>query len=288
MKKKIVGLGELLWDMLPTGKQIGGAPGNFSFHAGQLGLDSTLVSAVGKDALGEELLAVANERGLQHIIIQIDKPTGTVDVKLDEQGIPQYTIVENVAWDFIPFTPELEQLATEADAVCFGSLAQRNAISRSTILHFLDVMKPGAMKVFDINLRQQFYSRDILQESMRRVNVLKLNDEEVSVVRDLFGYPEGTLLDTCVRLMEDYNLTSVILTCGTEGSYILNGSERSFMNTPKVQVADTVGAGDSFTAAYCAAVMQGKSIYEAHRLAVEVSAYVCTQNGAMPLLPKQQ
>lgn len=283
--KQIVGIGELLWDMLPAGKQIGGAPGNFAFHAGQCGAESTLVSAVGQDDLGKELLAVAKSKNLNAQVEVLTQPTGTVDVELDENGIPSYTIVESVAWDYIPYTKSLEDLAHATDAVCFGSLAQRNQVSRNTIYRFLDAMKPDALKIFDINLRQHFYTKEIIEESLERTNILKLNDEEVEVLKDLLQIDKTDVDDVCHYLMDKYGLSIVILTCGINGSRIYSEDVVSCLPTPKVEVADTVGAGDAFTAAFCTSFLQNHNIKIAHQKAVEVSAYVCTQNGAMPTLP---
>lgn len=283
-KKKIVGFGELLWDCLPTGRQIGGAPGNFAFHATQCGLDGVMVSAVGNDASGDDILAEADRRGLKYVCARIDHPTGWVEVQLDAAGVPQYIIHEEVAWDYIPFTPRLERLAREADAVCFGSLAQRSRESRATLKRFLNLMKPEALKVFDINLRQNFFTKEVISESLQAASILKLNDEEIGVVAKLLGYEYKDYESACRRIMADYNLTLVILTCGASGSYVFSPEETSYMDTPKVEVADTVGAGDAFTASFIASYMQGKSLKESHQLAVEIAAFVCTQKGAMPIL----
>lgn len=283
----IVGMGEALWDVLPEGKKIGGAPANFAYHVSQFGLDSRVVSAVGRDADGEEILDVFAGKGLACQIEQVDYPTGTVQVTLDAAGVPCYEIKEGVAWDNIPFTDALEGLARSTRAVCFGSLAQRGPVSRATILRFLDTMPDGdgQLKIFDINLRQEFYTPEILCESLRRCNVLKINDEELAVVSRLFGFPEADAQGQCRRLLSENGLKLLILTCGTQGSYVFTPDAVSYLDTPEVQVADTVGAGDSFTAAFTAALLRGRPVAEAHRLAVEVSAYVCTQHGAMPELP---
>lgn len=287
MNKFIVGLGEALWDVLPEGKKIGGAPANFAYHVSQFGLKSLAVSAIGKDKLGEELLANFDDNGLNYHIPAVDYPTGTVQVEIDQAGIPQYSIKENVAWDNIPFTPELEEIARNTRAVCFGSLAQRSVVSRTTILNFLDAMPKDedTLKVFDINLRQGFYNKEIICESLRRCNILKINDEELVTVSRLKGYPGIDLQDKCWILLGKYNLKMLILTCGVNGSYVFTPGKVSFQPTPSVEVADTVGAGDSFTAAFISSILKGKTVEEAHHRAVETSAYVCTQAGAMPILP---
>ena len=283
----VVGMGEALWDMLPEGKKIGGAPANFAYHVSQFGLDSRVVSAVGEDELGVEILKNFHEKKLNCMIETVPYPTGTVQVELDRNGVPCYDIREGVAWDNIPFTPALEGLARQTRAVCFGSLAQRSVVSRETINRFLDVMPDGEgqYKIFDINLRQGFYTKEIICGSMRKCNILKINDEELVTISRMFGYPGIDLQDKCWILLAKYNLRMLILTCGVNGSYVFTPGEVSFVETPKVEVADTVGAGDSFTAAFVASILKGLPIPEAHKLAVETSAFVCTQNGAMPVLP---
>lgn len=284
----VVGIGEALWDILPEGKKLGGAPANFAYHVSQFGLQSRVVSAIGDDKLGNEILENFQDKGLQTLIEKVPYPTGTVQVQLDTEGVPCYEIKENVAWDNIPFTDKLKQLAKKTCAVCYGSLAQRNVVSRETINAFLDAMPngKGQYKVFDINLRQGFYTREILCSSMERCNILKINDEELVTVSRMFGYPGIDLQDKCWILLAKYNLEMLILTCGVNGSYVFTPGNVSFVETPKVEVADTVGAGDSFTAAFISAVLKGKTVTEAHQLAVNVSAHVCTQNGAMPKLPE--
>lgn len=286
MERKIVGLGEALWDCLPDGKKLGGAPANFAYHAGQFGFDTLAVSALGEDTLGEETIAALEEHKLNYLMPRIPYPTGTVQVTLDEQGIPTYNIREGVAWDNIPFTPEIEEVAKTCQAVCFGSLAQRSVVSRETIGKFLDATPSDCVKIFDINLRQSFFTKEIIEASMRRCNILKINDEELVVVSRMFELPDLNEEKRCKQLIKDYNLDILVLTCGTNGSYVFTADKSYYQPTPKVEVADTVGAGDSFTGSFCAALLKGKSIPEAHELAVKVSAFVCTQNGAMPTLPK--
>lgn len=280
-------MGEALWDVLPEGKKIGGAPANFAYHVSQFGLTSCVVSAVGPDALGKEIQENLTSKGLNHLIAEVPYPTGTVQVEIDQAGVPQYEIKENVAWDNIPYTSQLESLAKRTQAVCFGSLAQRNVVSRETINRFLDAMPQteDSLVVFDVNLRQGFYNKEILCNSMKRCNILKINDEELVTVSRMFGYPGIDLQDKCWILMGKYNLKMLILTCGINGSYVFTPGNVSFQPTPKVDVADTVGAGDSFTAAFIASILKGKSVAEAHSIAVRTSAFVCTKDGAMPVLP---
>ena len=286
-KRYVVGLGEALWDVLPDGKKLGGAPANFAYHAGQFGLDTIAVSALGEDKLAEETIKALEEHGLTYLMPRVPYPTGTVQVTLSGDGIPSYEIRENVAWDNIPYTPEMTDIAKHCRAVCFGSLAQRNVTSWATIRQFLDDTPEDCLKIFDINLRQQFCTKNVIEESLKRCNVLKINDEEVVTFSHLFGYEGLDMRETCLKILSTYGLQMLVLTCGTNGSYVFTPSITSFQDTPKVEVADTVGAGDSFTGSFCAAILNGKSIEEAHKIAVEVSAYVCTQNGAMPTYSKK-
>lgn len=285
--KVIVGIGEALWDVLPEGKKLGGAPANFAYHVSQFGLESCAVSAVGDDELGKEIRSNFEEKKLQTLIETVPYPTGTVQVEIDKLGVPQYDIKENVAWDNIPFTPQIEELAHRTKAICFGSLAQRSKVSRNTIEQFIEAMPKteDTLIVFDVNLRQSFYSRDVLDRSMKRCNVLKINDEELITISRMLGYQGTDLQSKCWILLGRYHLKMLILTCGVNGSYVFTPGSMSFIATPKVKVADTVGAGDSFTGAFVASILKGLSVADAHQKAVNVSAFVCTQRGAMPTLP---
>lgn len=288
-KPLVIGMGEALWDVLPEGRKIGGAPANFAFHAGQAGMDARVVSAVGRDALGDETLLTLQQKGLNtDAVARVDFPTGVVQVTLSEGGIPQYDICEGVAWDNIPFTPALDELARNAQAVCWGSLAQRSEVSRNCIYRFLDAMpsEQGRLKVFDINLRQHFYSLDVIEASCQRANVLKINEEELVIVSELLRLGTPLVEQQCRLLMERFSLDMLVLTCGCNGSYIFTPVETSFRVTPLVQVADTVGAGDSFTATLVADLLKGASVGVAHEHAVQLAAYVCTQQGAMAEWPE--
>ena len=281
----VTGIGEVLWDVLPEGKKLGGAPANFAYHASQFGLESRVVSAVGPDSLGEEILSGLRRKGLGCMIATVPYPTGTVQVELDGNGIPCYDIKQNVAWDNIPYTPELEVLAKHTGAVCFGSLAQRSPVSRETINRFMDAMPEGSLRIFDINLRQNFYTKDIICDSMHKCNILKINDEELEIVSVMLDLPGGTQQSRSEALLSMFGLKALILTCGATGSHVFTSEETSYIETPQVEVADTVGAGDSFTAAFVSGLLKGLDIRQAHRLAVRTSAFVCTQEGAMPVLP---
>ena len=296
MENYIVGLGEVLFDCLPTGKKLGGAPANFAYHATKCGLRGIAVSAIGHDDDGVEVRRELESHGLKVHLEETDFPTGTVQVTLDAAGVPQYEICPNVAYDNIPWTPTMECIARNARAVCFGSLAQRCAVSRSTIQRFLDAMPEDSLKVFDINLRQYWYDRETIESSLHRCDILKLNDEEVGLVADILGLgkvpvpthetplgPEHFEV-VCRAMMQAYGIGLVILTCGAQGSYVI-ADEVSFLPTPKVKVVDTVGAGDAFTGAFVAALLCGKPLAQAHEDAVRISAYVCTHPGAMPPYP---
>lgn len=283
MKNTVVGLGEILWDVFPERKVLGGAPANFAYHASQFGFNGYAVSAIGDDLLGKEIITSLEEKGLNNLLERTDYPTGTVQVTLNKAGIPQYEICENVAWDNIPFTVRTENLAKNTQTLCFGSLAQRNSISRETIRKFIAAMPEDSLKIFDINLRLNFYSKEIIHESLEMSNMMKINEEEVIKVANLYGW-KGDEQEICARLIEDYKLDILVLTKGTDGSFVFTPHQTSYQPTPKVHVADTVGAGDSFTAAFVAAYLNGKRIEDAHQLAAEVSAYVCLHHGAMPKL----
>lgn len=287
MGKYIVGIGEVLWDLLPDDKKPGGAPANFAYHVSQFGLKGCVASAIGNDSLGKELISGFESIGLDFLLAEVDYPTGTVVVSIDEKGIPEYEITKNVAWDNIPFTSRFKNLSRNTIAVSFGSLAQRNHVSEETIYSFLADVKSqeDALIIFDVNLRQDFYDKRILHKSMEYCNVLKINDEELEVISPMFDIVNMDNKDKCRFLLEKYNLKMLILTCGINGSYIFSEDMTSYKPTPKVEVEDTVGAGDSFTAAFIASILRGKSIAESHEIAVNTSAFVCSCKGAMPKLP---
>lgn len=295
-----VGIGEVLFDCLPDGKRLGGAPANFAYHAAQLGLRAGVVSAIGDDALGRLATRLLWDKGLTPLLATVPYPTGKVKVEISDQGIPSYDILPNMAYDNIPYTPQTERIAKRCMCACFGSLAQRGSVSQHTIRRFLDAMPNGSLQVFDANLRQNWYTREVLFDSLLVCNVLKLSDEELAVVNklmrhDLDSAPEhyesdsqrvSRYRETCQSLAKEFYIPIIIVTCGSRGSYVYTAAgEESFLPSPEVCVADTVGAGDAFTATFCTALVARESIAEAHRKAVEVSAYVCTQHGAMPTLP---
>lgn len=288
MDKLFVGMGEALWDIFPDGKRIGGAPANFAFHAARLGFDSLCISAVGNDPEGDAIVEVFRGKGLRHLLPRVEQPTGTVRVTLDAEGVPSYEIVREVAWDYIPTLPEADAIAARTTVFCFGTLAQRNPVSRRAIGRFLDCMpsEAGRLKVYDINLRQQFYDRETIVDSLAKADLLKLNDEELEVLHRMLGLPsDPQRAARCI--MERYGIALVAITCGACGSHVFASGQSSFFDTPRVAVCDTVGAGDAFTAGLCSGLAAGCSVREAHRIAVDVSAYVCTCPGAMPELPAE-
>ena len=281
MKKKpiIIGIGELLWDVLPTGKKAGGAPINFVYHASKLGAESYAISAVGKDPLGDEIMQEINKIGIGYLIERVNYPTGTVLVELKE-GIPNYTIIEGVAWDHIPLTESTKTLAKKADAVCFGTLAQRSETSRETIQTLLSFVPENSYRILDVNIRQHYYSKEIIVSSLRICNVFKINDDELLMIKSIFEIDEMSDADACKWLVENFNLKFMILTAGANYSDIYTRDDVSHIATPKVKVADTVGAGDSFTGAFISSILDGKMLAEAHQAAVDRAALVCTRAGA--------
>lgn len=279
-KPIVVGIGELLWDVLPTGKKAGGAPINFVYHATQLGAEGYAISAVGKDELGEEIVQELDNNHIAYCIESVDYPTGTVEVTL-EKGIPTYNIIENVAWDHIPVSSKAIEIVKEAKAICFGTLAQRNMDSRKALTELLSYAPEDALRFFDINIRQNYYSKELILDLLGKANILKINDEELEMLRPMMGL-EGDYEVCCKALLEKYGLKYVILTAGSKFSAIYSTDENSVIGTPKVAVADTVGAGDSFSGAFVYSILAGKSLKEAHRKAVNTAAFVCSKEGAWP------
>ncbi len=280
-KPIVIGIGEFLWDVLPTGRKAGGAPVNFAYHASQHGAEGWGISAVGDDVDGRELLEVTGGHGIRTLVATVGYPTGTVDVQLND-GQPVYTIHENVAWDYIPLTDAMLALARQAGALCFGTLAQRNGASRQTTLALIAAAPEDAYRIYDINLRQHYYSKKLIEQSLDMANILKINDEELLTLQEMFALPVGTD-EACRLLQKRYELKMVVLTGGSRFSSVYYGDGKiSTLPTPKVDVVDTVGAGDSFTGCLIASLLTGSSVEEAHRRAVDTAAYVCTTAGAWP------
>jgi fructokinase len=281
----VVGIGEMLWDVFPEGKKLGGAPLNFSHHCGQLGASAHPVSAVGADADGAEIRQILASKNLPDAQVQTDTahPTGRVNVTL-QNGKPTYEILAEVAWDYIRFDQNLWDLASRADAVCFGSLAQRSPVSCTTIQAFLEAMRPEALRIFDVNLRQNFYSKEILETSLRHANIFKLSDEELPTLARFFDLT-GQVLNQLQALRGMFDLRLVAYTRGGEGSLLVTANETSDHPGIPTEVVDTVGAGDSFTATLCMGLLQNLPLAEINRRACQVASFVCSQSGATPQLP---
>ncbi len=281
----IAGLGELLWDCFPEGKRPGGAPANFAFHASRLGARGVAVSRIGEDREGDELAASLARAGLDISKLQSDASHSTGSVRIEFAcGQPQYEIVAPAAWDFLSWTTELAALAAECDAVCFGTLAQRAAVSRETIQRFVSVnkeRKPDALRIFDVNLRQRYFSRELLLWGMERATVLKLNAEELPVLAALFGW-ETEPHAAIASLFERFPVRFAALTLGGDGAWLVSREERAFAKPLKVAVADTVGAGDAFAAALAVGLFVARPLQTVVDDANALGAYVASQPGAMP------
>lgn len=278
-----IGLGEVLWDMFPSGKVLGGAPSNFAYHLNSLGINCIPVSSVGSDSLGEEIISSLTNKSLSIEYIQVNPNynTGVVEVKVDNEGKPSYIIKENVAWDNIEFDLKLKNLTKRCSAVCFGSLAQRSEISRNTIKKFLTELPDDSLKVFDINLRQNFYSKSLIVQSLKCASALKLNDDELNIIGGILEL-EGSDEFLISHLMDNYNLCLITLTKGDKGSLIITPKEESFREPEKVEIIDTVGAGDAFTAGLVYGLLKKYDLQKTHLIANRLASYVCTQAGATP------
>lgn len=286
-KIKIIGLGEILWDMLPEGKKLGGAPTNFSYYVSKLGQIGIIASRVGNDSSGKEILESMEKLELNNKYIQIDPnyPTGTVSVKIDNKGQPDYEILHNVAWDFLDFNKSWKHLAEEADVICFGTLVQRSYKSKNTIFNFLKSAKPEAIKLLDINIRQNFYSIEVIEESIKLSNILKLNTNELKLIRNLFNYSNNkNEIDLCLDIINDFKLDLLCLTRGEKGSIIMSGKEYYEHKGYKVSVVDTIGAGDAFTAAMIVQYIKSKTLQEISDLANRLGSWVSSQSGPTPEL----
>jgi fructokinase len=281
----IVGLGELLWDLLPAGAQLGGAPANFAYITSLLGDKGIPASRLGQDSLGADAIRRLRELNLPTEFIQkdADHPTGTVKVEVDRAGQPRFEIAESVAWDFLEWTPQWQKLAQQADAACFGSLAQRSEESRITIRKFLQATRKSAVRVFDVNLRQNFYSKEGLAESMKLATIVKLNHEELPRILSLFDL-ETRGDEASARRLLLHEVKLVCITRGSSGSLLVSADEFNEHPGFKVKVADTVGAGDAFTAALVHGHLRGTSLAQINETANRVGAWVASQPGATPSL----
>lgn len=284
----VVAVGEALWDVFSDGPRFGGAPANLACHAAAMGAEVFMVSQVGDDELGDQAMTALREYGVNtdNIGRSAVYPTGTVEVKLDTAGKPQFTISENVAWDRIPWSEQLIELASKADAVCFGTLGQRHEVSRRTIQQFVAAANPSALRILDVNLRAPFYDRSVIDQSLDLANVFKLSDDELPIIAPMLGI-DASESETLSQLAQRYHLRLVALTRGEHGAMLLDGKHASHAEGRRVAVQDTVGAGDSFTAVLTLGILEGSPLDVINQRACQVAAYVCSQAGATPSLPKQ-
>ena len=284
---KVAGLGEVLWDAFPDGEKFGGAPANFTCHCNSLGAEAYVVSCIGKDQRGAKAREFLDNHGVNTSCLSESEAheTGVVIVTLDDAGKPEYEIKEGVAWDNIPLSDRMKALAPQLNAVCFGSLCQRDDVSRDTIRQFLAATCPDCLRVFDINIRQNFYNDEIIRSSLEAANVLKLNDEELPIVAEMIG-ADGSDEETVGAVIDQFGLRLVALTCGPEGALMVTPDESSFAAPPVTDVINTVGAGDSFTAAMIMGFLNNKPLDQINMEANRLAAFVCTQHGAVPALPE--
>ncbi len=288
MKPIVIGIGEILWDLLPAGPRMGGAPANFACHAHALGADATVISRVGDDDAGALLLENLGRLGVSTVAIDHDPdhPTGTVEVSLAADGQPQFRIIEEVAWDHLKLSPKLLHLASQADAICFGTLGQRSEVSGHTIRQIVAATPESALRVFDVNLRQSYYNASILHDSLALANICKLSDAELPAIADMLGL-EGDVHTQLDQLVQRYQLRLVVFTRGGDGSILTDGTEWVDHPGLPADVKDTIGAGDSFTAATTMGMLHGMPLRKISDIANQVAAFVCSQHGAVPELPQE-
>jgi fructokinase len=283
----VVGLGEVLWDMLPSGRYLGGAPANFAYCSHLLGSNAVLASRMGDDELGRELQEHLFGVGINTDCLQLDPayPTGTVQVVISREGQPKFEITQPVAWDFLRWTDDWKSLAESADAVCFGSLAQRSLVSRTTILDFLNATRPDALRIFDVNLRQSFYSPEIISSSLQRASVLKLNQEELPVLASLLDLRSNDQFEFCRQVLQQFDLQLISITRGGNGSLLMDRNGTHEHPGFRVTIKDTVGAGDAFTAGLVHERLGGAPLPVMNDTANRMGAWVASRCGGMPRLP---
>lgn len=285
MSFRVIGIGEVLWDVLPTGPQLGGAPANFACHARQLGAQALVITRIGRDVPGKKIAERFDEMDIKDGVLQMDDrlPTGIATVALDGAGVAQFSIKENAAWDNLKLTTESLQAVRSADAICFGTLAQRNSVSAATIQKLVEATPVPALKVFDVNLRHPFYSEDGIERSLKIANVVKLNEQELSILSKMYGL-HGDTNQKITRLVRLFEINVVALTRGADGSLLYQDNNWSDLPGRRIAISDTVGAGDAFTAALVMGLLSQFSLDEIHRIATEVASFVCSQPGATPML----
>ncbi len=291
-KREIAAVGEILWDMFPSGARFGGAPANFASHAAALGARVAMVSSVGCDELGETALSKLDAAHVdrQNVSQSTEHPTGAVDVTLDAGGSATYQFGENEAWDYIPWTDSLSSLASEVDLVCFGTLAQRGSTSRSTLMRFLGECSDRVIRLLDLNLRPPHFDDALIVASLEQANALKVNDEELVMLADILSLEtastsEETEQGQVRQLAERFGLSVVAVTSGSRGGLLCRDGQFDRCPARRVNVVDTVGAGDSFTAALAVGLLRDKPINEINFAACRIAEFVCTRPGPTPQLP---
>lgn len=285
-KFTISGIGEVLWDIFPDKKRVGGAPANFTFHLNNLGGKGILVSRIGVDSYGRKLLKEIKKMGISTEYIQKDDkhPTGKVKIEIDESGNPEYHCSRDAAWDFIEFRPELKKLASKSDAVLFGTLAQRSKVTRNTIYKFLHASRNDCLKVLDVNIREKYFDRNIMEKSLEICNTLKLSQGELNAIVNLLDI-KGNEIEKINTIIKKYSIWMIALTRGKKGSKLYTAKEISTHPGFKVKVEDTVGAGDAFVAALTVGILRNYSLDKINELANKTAAFVCSRSGATPELP---
>jgi fructokinase len=288
MSSKIIGIGEVLWDLLPVGPQLGGAPANFAFHAHQLGADVQVITRVGNDEYGHQVLRRFGGMDIDVATVQVDQqlPTGTASVVLGPDGTPRFTIRDHVAWDSLTLTSEALEAVQSAHAISFGTLAQRAGAASSVIQQLVAATPAASLRVFDVNLRQGFHSREILERSLTAANVLKLSDGELAVLSPILEL-NGNVSQKIEQLAERFDLLLVAFTRGERGSLLYQRGDWSDRPGQKLDIVDTIGAGDAFTAALVMGLLNQFSLEDIHQIAADVAAFVCSQPGATPILPAE-
>jgi fructokinase len=287
-KYKIIGIGEILWDEFSGFKKLGGAPANFAFHASQLGADGMIISRVGDDLAGKEIKAILNDKRIPYLLSKDPlHPTGRVSVTTSSQNNPEYTIHEGAAWDHISFEPSFTNLANEADAISFGTLAQRNTVSGHSIFNFINATRTECIKIFDINLRQHYFSKTIISKLLQVADILKLNHDELNIVNEMFLNEKDET--ACLKeLISMFDLDMIVLTKGKQGSRLFDKANHDSVYVPEdVKTIDSVGAGDSFSAAFAMGLLNGFKLDKINRIANSVASYVCTKKGATPEIPEK-
>jgi fructokinase len=285
----MIGLGEILWDFLPSGKMLGGAPANFAYMASVLGNEGVVASRIGNDNLGREVLDMMRQMRLSSAFVQEDPEhlTGMAGVRLRADGQPEFEIKDSVSWDFLEWTPIWADLASSADVVCYGTLAQRSPISRETIQQFLRAVSENALLVYDVNLRGAFFTIEILRNSFMLAHIAKLNVDELFQVSDLLNTGGSNEEERALRLLNEFDLRMICVTRGSEGSFLMSKDKTVVHSGFRIRVADAVGAGDSFTACLAHNYVLGKSLEEISESANRLAAWVATQAGATPAIPRE-